>query len=149
MKTFYGSGQRVLLTLWVGGMWMVGYLVTPTLFASLDDRAVAGMLAGKMFTGVSYVGLVAGTVLLVSQWRAGGWKHWRALVLVAMLILVMIGEFVVQPMMADLKVAGLEDAINRSRFGMLHGIASVLFLIESGCGLVLVAVGGIGREQGV
>jgi hypothetical protein len=40
------------LTLWVGGFWAIGYLAAPMLFYNLDDRMLAGMLAGKMFTGM-------------------------------------------------------------------------------------------------
>ena len=42
-------GERVLLTLWVGGLWAIGYMVAPALFATLEDRALAGNLAGLMF----------------------------------------------------------------------------------------------------
>jgi hypothetical protein len=53
-----------------------------------------------------------------------------------MLLLVMVGQFVVTPMVAELRVQGLTDT---PRFGQLHGIASVLFLLISVLGLVLVA----------
>ena len=58
--------ERILLTVWVGGMWTVGYVVAPTLFAMLDDRSLAGSIAGRLFTVMSYVGLVSGGLLLLS-----------------------------------------------------------------------------------
>ena len=45
------------LTLWVGGLWAIGYLVAPTLFATLADRQLAAMLAGKLFILIGWVGL--------------------------------------------------------------------------------------------
>jgi hypothetical protein len=55
-----------------------------------------------------------------------------------MLSLIVIGQFVITPMVADLRLQGLTDT---PRFGQLHGVASVLFLLTSVLGLVLVAAG--------
>ena len=44
------------ITLWVGGMWAIGYLAAPVLFASLGDRQLAGMVAGKLFALIGWVG---------------------------------------------------------------------------------------------
>lgn len=138
MKLFSVS-ERILLTLWVGGMWTTGYLVAPILFTVLDDRQLAGMLAGHMFTAMSYVGLACGGLLLSGSLFRDGIKHWRNGVLLLMLVIIAIGHFVLQPMMAELKAAGiLEGSASAAEFGKLHGIASVLFLINSLSGLVLV-----------
>lgn len=131
------AGERILLTLWVGGLWSVGYMVAPALFATLDDRALAGSLAGVMFQLIAYVGLVCGVLLLLfNQWRhAEDRVNWRALVLLLMLALVVIGEFVLGPMIAGLREQGLADS---SRFARLHGVAATGYLITSLLGLVLV-----------
>lgn len=137
--------ERLLLTLWIGGMWSVGYIVAPTLFSILDDRALAGAVAGQLFTIMSYIGVVAATVLLSAQlyhaemvWH----RNWRIWVLLLMLLLIVIGEFYLQPLMVELKSDGLsEGSINARRFGQLHGLASVLFLINSMLGLGLVVFG--------
>ena len=39
--TYLAFAQRILLTAWVGGLWAIGYIAAPTLFATLDDRAMA------------------------------------------------------------------------------------------------------------
>lgn len=132
-------GERILLTLWVGGMWAVGYIVAPTLFNMLE-KTVAGNVAGQLFTIMSYVGLVCGTLLIIGTMNRFGaqvTQHWVFWALVVMVVLVLIGQFVLQPMMAELKATGITD-LNRSEFGKLHGIASVLFLINSLLGLALV-----------
>ena len=45
------------ISLWVGGMWAIGYLVAPVLFSSLGDRQLAGMVAGKLFALIGWFGL--------------------------------------------------------------------------------------------
>ena len=138
--------ERVLLTLWVGGVWAIGYLAAPTLFAMLDDRHLAGELAGRMFQIIYLVGLACGLMLLtgiVFEQGMRALRNWRSLVLIVMLLLVAVSLFVLQPMIVDIKaqgeiVAGTEQAV---RFGRLHGLASILYLLTSLGGLVLVTMG--------
>ena len=132
-------GERILLTLWVGGMWAVGYIVAPTLFNMLE-KSIAGNVAGQLFTIMSYVGLVCGSLLIigiVNRLGAQVIQNWVFWALIVMVLFVLIGQFILQPMMAELKASGITD-LNRSEFGKLHGVASVLFLINSLLGLALV-----------
>lgn len=133
----FPAAERILLTLWVGALWTTGFMVAPVLFAELDDRALAGSLAGSLFTLTGYLGLVCGGLLLLSNGLRYRGINWRAIVIAGMLVLVLIGQFVVTPMVAELRVQGLTDT---PRFGQLHGVASVLFLMTSVLGLLLVAV---------
>ena len=134
-------GERILLTLWVGGMWTVGYIVAPVLFKTLDDRILAGNLAGQMFTVMSYIGLFCATFLIISQlMQSFTMNNWRLWTLVVMLAIVIIGQCFLQPMMAELKAAGLEGETVK-QFGRLHGVASILFLVNSIAGLTLVITG--------
>lgn len=139
------TGERILLVLWIGGMWTVGFIVAPTLFHLLDDRTLAGNLAGRLFSIMSYLGLGAGSLLLLGQFARSlsGWhRNGRIWALVTMLVVISIGEFGLQPMMADLKSTGLAEGSEAARrFGQLHGIASSLFLITSLLGLGLVVFG--------
>lgn len=143
-----GVGQRILLTLWVGGLWTAGYIVAPLLFHVLDDNRLAGQIAGEMFTVISYIGLVCGALLLLSVIYPAG-QHWRRTwqigVLVLMLVLIGLSEFILQPMIHTLKAATpqgfVEGSAEAARFGMLHGVSSILFLITSLSGLALVVFG--------
>jgi MFS family permease len=127
------------MTLWVGSLWVTGFVVAPLLFAELDDRALAGSVAGSLFTVTSYIGLVCGgLLLLLVNGACFRCSNWRAVVIVCMLLLVAVGQFVITPLVADLRVQGLTDT---PRFGQLHGVASVLFIATSVLGLVLVAAG--------
>ena len=130
--------ERVLLTLWAGSLWVVGFIVVPVLFAELDDRALAGSIAGTLFTLTSYIGLVCGSLLLLLNAAIRKRINWRVLVIIAMLLLIVIGQFVITPMVVELRVQGLTDT---PRFGQLHGVASVLFLMTSVLALALVAAG--------
>ncbi len=133
--------EKILLTIWVGGMWAIGYIVTPVLFQMLD-KPVAGDVAGQLFSIISYVGLFSAVALIVNilvQQGFSSW-HWQLWTLIVMLIVIIIGQFVLQPMMIELKTAGLTGD-NASQFGRLHGVASVLFLMNSLAGLALVVSG--------
>ena len=40
----------IVITLWVGALWAIGYMAAPTLFHVLDDRALAGKLAANVLS---------------------------------------------------------------------------------------------------
>lgn len=115
-------------------------MVAPALFANLEDRALAGSLAGVMFEIIAYTGLVCGVLLLLfNQLRCTGQRlNWRAVVLLLMVLFIVVGQFLVAPMIAELRMQGLVES---SKFGQLHGAASVLYLLNSLLGLALVAAG--------
>ncbi|MGD2056202.1 MAG: DUF4149 domain-containing protein [Gammaproteobacteria bacterium] len=139
MSTSLAALERILLTLWIGGLWVSGFLVAPLLFAGLEERAQAGTLAGTLFSAMSYLGLGCGGVLLAIHWlrnRPHRFSGWRPVVLAIMLLLVLAGEFVLAPMIAQLRSQGLTDSI---RFGQLHGLASGVYAINCVLGLMLVA----------
>lgn len=137
--------ERVLLALWVGGLWTSGYLVAPLLFAMLDDRQLAGQIAGNVFRIMNYIGIAVGSYLLIIVALNSGRrriKEWRFWSLAVMLLLILIAAFIIQPMMEELKIQGIaEGTANAAQFGRLHGISSIMFLINSILGLLLVANG--------
>lgn len=133
------------VTFWVGGIWVLGYLVAPTLFKVLPDRQLAGMVAGQLFTLLAYVGIACALYLLFYQLRLHGRTAWRNTsfrVIVAMLLLVLIGQFAVQPILAGFKAQALPlDVMNSafaSQFKTWHGVSSILYLILSLLGIALV-----------
>ena len=141
------SLERILLTLWVGGMWTTGFVVTPVIFSSVADRMLAGNIAGRLFSILSLVGLVCGGLLLLMRGLAStrlGLRDWRLWVLVTMLMVIAVGEFGVAPRMQALKSAAgagfAPDSVAYGKFALLHQISSSLFLVNSLLGLLLVAV---------
>lgn len=134
------------VALWVGGLFAIGYLAAPVLFYQLQDRALAGMLAGRMFGLIAYVGMACGAYLLLHRlfrYGSGSLKQvffWVALV---MLLLTLGQRFGIQPIMEGLKAQalpqGVMDSLFRSRFQTWHGISSAVYLVQSLLGLALVA----------
>jgi hypothetical protein len=131
--------ERTLLTFWVGGLWTSGFVVAPLLFAELDDRALAGTLAGSIFGVMAFAGLACGACLLLIFWLLRDRRRfiaWPTFVIVTMLVLTACGEFVLAPWIAELRVAGLTGS---ARFAQAHGLASAVFLVNCVLGLVLVS----------
>ena len=65
---FSSFAQRVfnlLSGLWVGGLLTIGFLVVPTLFSSLGDRQVAGMIAASLFKSTAYISVLTSIVLMM------------------------------------------------------------------------------------
>lgn len=138
--------EHVAVVLWVGGLWTVGYLVAPTLFATIESRALAGVVAGRLFALIAWVGFACGGFLMVSAGLRGGLNELRrplALLVLAMLALGLIGHFAVQPLLADLKLQAqpLEVMASplASRFALWHGVSALLHGLQSLLGLALLA----------
>lgn len=140
--------DRMLIALWVGALWTVGFVVAPVLFAELD-RHTAGTLAGILFHYLNFAGLVIGGWLLLRN-RLTSQATVPALLLALMLLLILINEFGIAPEIAALREAGFAVGSEAaSRFGLLHGAASVLYLINALFGLTLVVIGvrGVARQD--
>ncbi|AOJ74580.1 MULTISPECIES: DUF4149 domain-containing protein [Burkholderia] len=138
---------RLLSAVWVGSLLTIGYAVAPVLFRSLE-RMTAGSVAAQLFRIEAVVGVVCGVLLLVlsnQQVRRGCDEYRRVRwILAAMVGCVLIGYFALQPFMNALRVAAMDagtDIANSpyaSRFGMLHGVSSLFYLVESVLGLMLI-----------
>lgn len=144
--------QSIAATLWVGGMWAIGYVVAPVLFSRLGDRALAGLVAGKLFSLIAWIG-IAGAVYLLAfrllRYRAAALRQGVFWIVLLMLALVCAGEFGVQPIMAALKAEALPkqvmESVLRDRFATWHGVSSVLYVIQSLLGAALVVL--LGRSK--
>jgi hypothetical protein len=135
----------VCITLWVGGLWAIGYLTAPILFASLGDRQLAGVVAGKLFALIGWIGLGSAVYLLVFLLARLGQRFFRSSVfwlVLLMALLTVASQFGIQPLMAQLKADALPrevmESVLRDRFVAWHGVSSILYLIQSLLGLWLV-----------
>jgi hypothetical protein len=133
------------IALWVGGLWAIGYLVAPILFSSLGDRQLAGMLAGKLFAAIGWVGLGGATYLLVflfARWGAQAFRRSVFWLVLIMTLMAAASQFGIQPLMAQLKADALPrevmESVLRDRFATWHGISSILYLMQSLLGLWVV-----------
>lgn len=146
MKNFPDLLAAWAVALWVGGLWAIGYLAAPVLFYHLDDRVLAGNLAGMMFRWIGWVGLVCGGWLLLHRlWRAGGGalRQTAFWIVAGMLLLTLGQQFGIQPVMQELKDLAMPrdvmQSMFRDRFATWHGVSSAVYLLESLLGLWLVA----------
>ncbi|CAR51566.1 DUF4149 domain-containing protein [Burkholderia cenocepacia] len=138
---------RLLSAVWVGSLLTIGYAVAPVLFKTLE-RMTAGSVAAQLFRIEAILGVVCGVLLLAlsnQQVRRGSSEYRRVRWIVgAMVVCVLVGYFALQPFMNALRVAAMDagtDIANSpyaSRFGMLHGVSSVFYLVESVLGLMLI-----------
>jgi hypothetical protein len=145
MKELSHHLATLLITAWVGGLWAVGYLAVPVLFYAQPDRQLAGILAGQMFSLVAYLGMICGVYLLIYHISTSGRTAFRQTlfwVVAAMFLISLIFQCGIQPVMADLKAQALPLDVMHSafadRFKMLHGISSIIYLIQSLLGVFLV-----------
>lgn len=137
----------LIAMLWVGSQLTIGYAVAPVVFASLE-RVMAGNIAAQLFMIEGVIGIVCGVVLLglsnvLVRRGAVGYRRLRW-ILAAMLLCVLIGYFALQPFMNEMRMAAMSAGMDvgsspyASRFGMLHGVSSVFYLVESLLGAWLV-----------
>jgi len=153
VRRFWDGLAGTLLVLWVGGAWVTGYLVAPSLFGALPhDHQLAGNLAGVLFTRMAWIGIVAGGYLLVhrlARQGAAALKSAYFWLVAAMLALTLVGEFGIQPILQGLKDQAMPRAVMESvfadRFRTWHGVSSILYLIDSLLALALVWRSGVGR----
>lgn len=134
----------IVVTLWVGALWTTG-LSAYVLFDTLQDKQLAGSLAGRLFTIVSYIGMASAIILMIQRlldYGTGALKQSFFWAVFAMLLLVLAGHFGIQPILAQLKASAMPaDVMNSvfaSRFKNWHGVASVAYLAECLLGFVLV-----------
>ena len=149
---------QLFTTLWVGSLLTTGYMVAPTLFALLS-RTDAGNVAASLFRTQAYVSVVCGVVLLLivnREMRGGGASSMVSAdtgttrraprLIVSMIVCTLIGYFALQPWMNGLRLAAqaagtdVGHSMYRTQFGVLHGVSSLFYLVESLLGIGLVCL---------
>jgi len=129
-------------------MLAAGYLVAPALFTILTDHQVAGMIAGDIFRIEAYLSFVVCLVLLVmaNRFVKQGQLQYQSMrwLLLAMLMCSLIGSVVLLPWMSALRDQALLEGMPvmqspaATMFGRLHGVSSMIYLIQSLLGIKLV-----------
>lgn len=132
----FRTGEQIVVTIWVGSLWTVGYLVAPTLFAVLDDGSVAGDIAGQLFRIEALLSIACAALLLVMHWiqpprRFDG----RVLLILGIVGLMSVNEWVLRPIMAATRDAAGDPT---EHFALFHAVSAIIYLIASVLGLGLV-----------
>ena len=133
MNTFLRYLQFLSLTIWVGGIIYLSFVVAPALFTKLPDIDQAGAVVGVILPRLHWVGVVCGIVYLASglvlarSFRAFG--RAGALAVIAMLILTLVAQMNIIPRMDRLgaQMGSIErtPATNplRKQFDHLHVVS--------------------------
>lgn len=141
------SRLRLLVAaLWAGSLWAVGYLVAPTLSATLAERKLFGTIAAAVFRNEAWltVACALAMLVLVAQAKEIDAKRRRVLnwLVLGMLACTLIGYFGLQPVMASLRAEagpqGVMESPQKALFGILHGVAALFYLVQSVLGVFLV-----------
>lgn len=137
----------IITTFWVGSLWMAG-ISASILFDTIADRQLAGAVAGHLFTMVSYIGIASGLYLLTQHFierKIRNFNQGYCWIICAMLLLIFVGQYGIQPLLAKLKADALPNDVMSSpytsQFSMWHGIAGIIYLVECLLGIALVLRG--------
>lgn len=132
--------------IWVGSLLALGFIAAPVLFSMLE-RGAAGAVAAQLFRVEGMLGVVCALVLLLMANRLirGGFSDYKSTrwLIGGMLLCVLIGYFALQPFMNAIRVHALESGIaladspDAARFGVLHGVSTAFYVVESVLGLML------------
>ena len=115
-----GNSQRVLLVLWAGSLWALAIWVAPTVFFVQVDRHLAGVLAARLFSIETYVGLgVAALALLLPGRTKFVWGYFAVALLA-------INEWLLKRIMA---AAHAKGAVAGLTFGAWHGVSAVVYVL--------------------
>lgn len=111
---------RVLLVLWAGSLWSLAAWVAPTLFYAQSDRHLAGVLAARLFSIETCVGVgLAALALLLPARAKFVWGY-------AAVALLSVNEWVLKRVMAQAHAHGTAAGLG---FGAWHGVSALLYVL--------------------
>jgi hypothetical protein len=139
------AARRLVAALWAGSLWAVGYLVAPTLFASVNST-LAGEMVGRLLRSEAWLSIACAAAMLVLLRFAPEFDARRrrllGMLVLGMLACTLVVYLGIQPLMAQLREAvgpgGVRGSPQWTEFAILHGISQLVYVIESVLGAVLV-----------
>jgi hypothetical protein len=151
MKLTWFSLYNLILSLWVGGIAIFTFVVTPAIFRSYG-RDEAGAIVGKLFpVYFTYVFVLTALAFIVFFAVTGGASDSSSrlsfFLLIAALVINTYVSFKLHPDAIKVKqeVTSFErespDSPNRQRFTRLHAVSAVLNLAVLADGVILLLLG--------
>lgn len=119
---------RVLTVLWAGSLWSLLW-VAAALFQNLSDRHTAGLIAARLFSVETYLGLGVAALALMLPGRS---RFLPGFVAVAVLAL---NEWILKAVMAQALTHGGTATLS---FGAWHGISAGLYVLACLCVAVMI-----------
>jgi ABC-type transport system involved in multi-copper enzyme maturation permease subunit len=151
MKLSWFSLYNTVLALWVGGIVLFTFVVTPAIFRSFG-RDLAGEIVGKLFPGYFlYLLVLAAAAFILFFTVAGDQSRATArlsfILLIAALVINVAVTFTIHPaaVKAKQRISSFElespDSAARRQFARLHALSAALNLLVLADGLVLLLLG--------
>jgi len=119
---------RVLITLWAGSLWSMLW-VAAALFRFLSDRHSAGLIAARLFSIETYLGLGVAALALLLPGRGRFLPGFLAVALLA------VNEWVLKRVMSLAQAHGSALGLG---FGAWHGVSALLYVLACVAVLLLV-----------
>ncbi len=149
MKFYWFSFYMLVLALWVGGMALFTFIVTPAIFRSFD-RDTAGGIVGHLFPGYFIYNIVLAAAAFVLYFlltadRSALPHRFSLVLLAAALVVNLFIVFKLHPEAVRIKesVVSFEhespDSPARRHFRRVHGLSAALnlFLLADGIALLI------------
>jgi hypothetical protein len=119
---------RVLMVLWAGSLWSLLW-VAAVLFRFLSDRHTAGLIAARLFSIETYLGLAVAALVLLLPNRGRFRLGFLAVVLLAA------NEWILKRWMSLAQAHGSALGL---RFGAWHGVSAGLYVLACLCVVVMI-----------
>jgi hypothetical protein len=119
---------RVLITLWAGSLWSLLWVAT-VLFRFLSDRHTAGLIAARLFSIETYLGLAVAALAVMLPARGRFRAGYLAVALLA------VNEWLLKRAMSLAQTQGSALGLG---FGAWHGVSAGLYVLACLCVVVLI-----------
>jgi Ca2+/Na+ antiporter len=150
MKVTWFSFYNLVLALWIGGIAIVTFIITPVIFKAYG-RNMAGEIVGHLFPGYFLYNLILAAAALILFFLLGTERTTFAnrLSLILLAAALIVNVFIVfklhpEAVKAKHEVASFEraapDSSARKKFSRLHGLSASLNLLLLADGIALLLV---------
>jgi hypothetical protein len=119
---------RVLMTLWAGSLWSLLW-VAADLFQFFSDRHTAGLIAARLFSIETYLGLAVGALALLLPGRGRFRLGFFAVALLA------VNEWILKRVMSLAQAHGSAWGLG---FGAWHGVSAGIYVLACLCVIVMI-----------
>jgi len=115
--------QVFLAALWWASLTTVGFMVVPMLFMHLETPAIAGQMAGKLFSAQTWLAVACGILLLLAAKRQNLDKaHAPSPWVIAGMLLALLIELAVKP-----------HIMVRDNLALWHNLGSAFYVLQWLC----------------
>jgi len=147
---------NLVLALWIGGISIITFIVTPVIFRSFG-RDMAGEIVGKLFPSYFLYTLLLSVLALIlflgSQLSLRKSAHaWSLLLIAVAIILNLFVSFKLHPEIKKIKqeipsFEAAQDSPLKKKFRQLHGVSAILNLILLADGAALLLISTVLKKQ--